>query len=125
MSKKGPIYYYQKKGLSSKWMSRYLVINVKSDDGSREFSVFDDKASFYSKQKPIVSKQQIKKCETNKSSHEGNKKFGFRITTVKKKKFDFSANTEDSRKQWINSGVLSFHMIQIVLFISYHILHNI
>ena len=107
----GSVHYYQKKGLSSKWMPRYLVISRKSDDGTREFSVFEDKASFYSKQKPIVTKSQIKTCETNKSSHEGNKKFGFRIVSTKKKKFDFSVNTNEQREDWIRFAVLSLHSL--------------
>ena len=87
-------------------MARYLVMSIKSDDGTREFSVFEDKASFYSRQKPIVAKSQIKTCENNKSSHGGNKKFGFRIITIKKKKFDFSVNTDELRQELIEFAVL-------------------
>ena len=104
-SKKSGSVYYNKGGFGSKWVQKYLVISVTSDDKpsspSRELSVYDDKASFYAKQKPFIAKSLIKSCDVNKSSHENNKKSGFRIVT-KKKKLDFSVNNDQSRKEWIN-----------------------
>ena len=104
-TKKSGNVYFNKGGFGSKWVSKYLHISATSEDSptnpSRELSLYDDKASFYAKKKSIVSKSLIKTCEINKSSHDSNKKFGFKIVT-KKKKLEFSVNEESKRKEWID-----------------------
>eukprot|EP01084_Bolivina_argentea_P315713 547054_1 len=109
--KNGPIQYCEKKAFGSKWLSTYLVIKP-IHDGSLELSLFSDKASYFTKKKSIIPKSLIKICEINKKSH-NNKAFGFRITTTKNKKYEFSCNTLSERDEWINFSMASNNIQQI------------
>ena len=89
-TKKGQVYYYEKKMVGSKWLSHFLQIQV-NNDGSCDFTLYENKAALYVKGgKAVISKATIKACEPNKKNAHSSKGFGFKITTTKKKKYDFS-----------------------------------
>ena len=93
------------------WKKIYLVIKSEENQASdrmAQFSLFADKASYYTKNAPIIPKSDIYTLQQNQSSHTL-KAVGFQIVTTKGKKYDFSETTIEKRDPWITFVVEYFY----------------